>query len=155
MWSSRLGQAERNMRHIKMHTKIWSESLKKVGDDIEMKFKWQALSVFCENKFGLCNKITSWPSALPTLQYDPGRWSHAVGQESLGMPFLRLVCPAPWLGVLVCAAKKQTTQRRWDSQFLTTRNAFRRSSVFSFHLNSVQTFFVDVVVKQIVALFKC
>jgi hypothetical protein len=136
MWSSQLEQAERNMRDIKMYTKIWSETLKKVEHNIKVKVRTSVMAIafiFCKKSFRLCKINTSWPSALPTSQFVPGRWSHAFGQESAGMPFVRLVfaqrCGRVCWWVLW---RSRQLSARWDWKFLTTRNKFRRSSVFRF-----------------------
>jgi hypothetical protein len=134
MWSSKLEQAERNMRNIKMHTKIWSENLKKVEDNIKVKVKTSVMAIaciFCKKTFRLCEINTSWPSALPTSQFDPGCWSHAFGQESAGMPFVRLVCAqrCDWVCWWLVRRNRQLGAR-WDWKFLTTRNKLWRSSVF-------------------------
>jgi len=50
------------MGDIKMHTYIWSENLKKVDDNIKIKFKKGVMAsgcVCCKKTFGLCKKITS------------------------------------------------------------------------------------------------
>jgi hypothetical protein len=135
------GQAEQNMRDIKMHTKVWAKTLKKVTTGqskyriiLKLSFKWvrwRALVYYVRKRSGLCKKITSWPSALPTSQFDPGQWSHAVGQESVGMPFVRLVFAQRCGWVCLCVLwRNRLLSARWDWKFLTTRNTFRSNRVF-------------------------
>jgi len=119
---------------MKVHTKIWSENLKKVEDNIKMKFKTGVMTcacAFCKKTFRLCNKNHVMTVGAANLTVRPWPVIARGWLRVCGMPFVRLVFAqrCGWVCWWVPRRNRQL-RARWDWNLLTTRNKFRRSSGF-------------------------